>query len=513
MISEKSQKLFKPGEFAGGKTDKVFLGYQGKWIGDKSQVKFCEKSRRIGITWAEASDDVLTAATEGTAGMDVLYIGYNQEMTREYIDTCAWWARHFNKAASEVDEFMFDDRDDDNPDRFIHAFRITFASGYEIVALSSRPTNLRGRQGRVVIDEAAFHDNLKGLMKAAMALLIWGGQVVVISTDFGEDNDFNQYLEDIRAGRLDYSLHRYTFDDALADGLYQRICLVRGVEWSVEGEKEWRQTVVKSYGEDADEELFCIPSKGGGTYLLRTTIEAVMDASIPVLRWFPPAPGFVDWRDDQRFREVRDWCRAELDPLLAALPNQRVALGEDFGRNVDLTAIWPLLETPGLTYVTPFLVELSDCPFSQQKQIFCHIVDRLKRFSGAALDKGGNGAYLAERARQLYGADNIEEVSFSESWNLANWPPAKAWMEDRTVTIPKDSLVMDDFRAVRKIKGVPKIPRDERTKNAGKGKRHGDTAIGYVNAGFAMRNLAGGEPFEVITGAPRETTNMMAGYM
>ncbi len=42
----------------------ALLPYQQRWIADKSPLKIGEKSRRIGLTWAEASDDVLTAAAE-----------------------------------------------------------------------------------------------------------------------------------------------------------------------------------------------------------------------------------------------------------------------------------------------------------------------------------------------------------------------------------------------------------------------------------------------------------------
>ena len=49
-------------------------------------LKVIEKSRRTGITWAEASDNVLTAASSAPAGgMNVYYIAYNRDMTVEYI--------------------------------------------------------------------------------------------------------------------------------------------------------------------------------------------------------------------------------------------------------------------------------------------------------------------------------------------------------------------------------------------------------------------------------------------
>src|SRR3546814_1424375 len=67
--------------------------------------------------------------------------------------------------------------------------------------LSSRPRSLRGRQGYVIFDEFAFHDDPEELLKAGMAFIIWGGKVLVISTHNGDENPFNQLINDIRAGK------------------------------------------------------------------------------------------------------------------------------------------------------------------------------------------------------------------------------------------------------------------------------------------------------------------------
>jgi hypothetical protein len=64
----------------------------------------------------------------------------------------------------------------------ILAYRIKFASNHKVVALSSRLSNLRGKEGRAIIDEAVFHDDLSSLMKAAMVFTMWGGRVHVMST-------------------------------------------------------------------------------------------------------------------------------------------------------------------------------------------------------------------------------------------------------------------------------------------------------------------------------------------
>ena len=141
------------------KIDSILLPYQKKWVQDKSPVKFYEKSRRIGITWAEALDNVLTAAS--SKGMDIWYIGYNKDMAREYIDTCSDWAKKLNQAVSKIyDNEIIDE------DKKILSYSIIFHSGFKITALSGRPSNLRGKQGKAVIDEAAFHEDLEETLKA-----------------------------------------------------------------------------------------------------------------------------------------------------------------------------------------------------------------------------------------------------------------------------------------------------------------------------------------------------------
>ncbi|MBA4222216.1 MAG: hypothetical protein C0458_15925 [Methylobacterium sp.] len=473
----------------------ILLGYQKRSIRARllHEVTFIEKSRRTGLTWAFAADAVLVSAAERVAGgMDTFYIGYNLEMAREFIDVCAMWAKLFAKAALDTGEYVFEDLDPATGEtRQIKAFRIRFASGFEIVALPSRPRSLRGKQGYVIVDEAAFHDDLAELLKAAMALLIWGGMVVVISTHNGEANAFNQYVKDIRAGRYDYGLVRIDFDEALREGLYQRICQRKGEAWTAEGEAGWRAKIIAHYGDGADEELFCIPAEGSGVWILPAVVEANMKPDAKVLRWEMPS-AFAAQPAHLRRSAAEAWLAANVEPLLhRILPDAPSYFGMDFARVADATDIWPIQMAAGMHRYCPFVIELRNIPFDEQEFVLWWMIARLPRFGGGAIDAGGNGAAIAERTAQRWGMERIAQIKFSVDWYRDNMPKLKATLEATGMDVPNDVEVGNDFRVVRMIDGVARIPR-VRTTEKGEGaaegkkrKRHGDAAIAAALAHFA----------------------------
>lgn len=468
------------------RNEPVFLGYQRRWFEDESQICIAEKSRRTGLTWAEAGRNVMTAAKpRRRGGRNVFYVGSRQEMALEYIAACALFARAFNQLAkADVWEQTFWDSDKKEE---ILTYMIRFPnSGFKVQALSSRPSNLRGLQGDVVIDEAAFHEALDELLKAAFALTMWGARVRIISTHNGVDNLFNQYIQDAREGRKDYSVHRITLDDAIADGLYRRICYVTNQPWSPEAEKAWRDGLYRNAPnkESADEEYGCIPKKSGGAYLSRVLIEAAMTPArdIPILRFEAP-DDFESLTPQMRHGIVQDWCEQELLPLLDALsPLNKHVLGEDFARRGDLTVFVPLAITPDLRKRECFRVELRNVTYDQQRQNLLFILSRLPRFTGAAFDATGNGGYLAEAARLIYGPEMIDCVNLTASWYQEWMPKLKGEFEAQNITIARHQTTLDDLLHIKVDKGIPQIDKGRTKDEGGKGRRHGDFAVALCMA-------------------------------
>jgi phage FluMu gp28-like protein len=485
----------------------ALLPYQQRWVADESPLKIAEKSRRIGLTWAEASDDVLQAAKMG--GTNVFYIGPTQDMALEFVEACAMWARVFDFAASRIEEGLWTDGD-----REIKTYKIDFPkSGKRIVALSSRPTNLRGKQGIIVIDEAAFHNDLAELLKAAMAMLLWGGKVRLISTHDGIDNAFAELIADVRGGRRKGSVHRITFMDAVLEGLYKRVCLRRGVEWSQAAQDAWVADAYAFYGDGAAEELDVVPSQSGGSYLSMGLIESRMSADTPLVRgrW---TSEFALLSDHERAQAITAWCDENLLPHLVVMDASLwYSFGQDFGRVGDLSVLVLLAEQANLSNRVALQVELSNCPFTSQEQVLYYILDRVRRLRGAALDSTGNGAFLGERAMQKYGSTKVAQVHMSEGWYLENWPRTKAALEDNELSgVPKDAQARDDLRAVRLINGVPKLPKVKTQRGDGQRlQRHGDSAIALVLAHSAMRNEAAPVEFQQL--GVQRVGSSLADYM
>lgn len=475
QITSASVSAVLSGEFD---KNEVLFGYQKRWIEDDSVFKVCEKSRRTGITWAEAADAALNGSmSQEAGGCNTFYVGSNKDMSREFIDACAMWSKAYGLAASEIAEETI--VDDDKKD--ILTFVIYFTSGYKIQALSSNPKNLRGMQGNVIIDEAAHHDDLKALIKAASPLRMWGGKIRVISTHNGNENLFYELIEDIRKGKRKGSVHTITLDDACRDGLYQRICQVTRKQWSAANEDEWKRDLLTSCAteDDALEEYYCVPQNGAGAYIPFVLIERAANDSHYIARFTMPR-GHMQWTEDERKRVVLEFCETELKPALARLnPEKRHAYGQDFARSGDLSVIGVGSIEQDTRRALEVTIELRDVPYNQQRQIAIYVIEHTPRLVGIATDSTGNGGYLGEALLLRYGDSLVDAIHITDSFYREWSPKYKSLYESGYISIPRDEDIIADQRKIQNIRGIPKI---DKAKNKGKdGKqRHGDSAGAYL---------------------------------
>lgn len=467
----------------------IFLPYQKEWIVDDSPLKICEKGRRTGLSWAEAYRSCLCAAASVEAGgMNTYYLSYNKTMTRQFISDVAFFAKILNIAASEMEETVVQ-----HEDRDITMYRILFDSGFEVVGMPSDAYNLRSKQGRVILDEAAFCSDMEGVVKAAQALLIWGGQFSIISTHNGEDNPFNLMIKDIRCGKLKkWKLFRITFSDAVKQGLYKRICEKNGEKWTFEKEDSFVKDIEEIYGDNLDEELNAIPRASGGRYFGRGLLDFCTAGNDDIaIRRLDCSDNFFNKAESVKNREIENFFKQEVKPVLLCHEGL-IFFGNDFGRSGDLTTYWINEEIEKTSLATRMIIEMRNVPFEQQQlfnDLLTDFLEESKRLGGGALDSRGNGQQIAEHA-VLRHPGAIVAVMETTSWYGKYGSELHALMESGDFTVPDDDIIKADFGVVVLKNGFPTIPQVRTSDRDNKSFRHGDGASAAMLSVCAWRECA-----------------------
>lgn len=504
----------------------VLMAQQVAWIRMQQDldIAVCEKGRRTGITFAQALTDTITAATAKDAGGDnIWYMADTREKGLEFIGYVGKFAPIVARGqATRIEQHIFHDQLPDGTSRQIQAFRVRFASGFRVTALSSRPENIHGLQGLVDLDEAALHKDVARVLESATALLIWGGRIRVWSSHRGKKNPFNALVQDVRAGRYGKraGVIRITFDDAVANGLYERVCAMRGTVATAEGKRDWYTGIRSAYGPRKAamrEELDVIPRDGEGSAIPSVWLERAMPEVRPVLRIvfddeFPGRP--------ERERDIwcASWIATQLMPVLKAAQRGhegRWAVGMDFARHRHFSVIKPARITQELRRDVPFVIELNNAPTRQQEQILWALLDTLTSWTFAG-DASGPGQTLMEYTGDRYGravldketgnysGGPVHEVVLSRPWYGQWMSKYISLFEDGFITLPRDASLEDDHRAIEYVDGIPMVPRLERRdlKDADL-VRHGDSAIAGAMMQFAALNFVASTPIEFQSTGPR----------
>lgn len=187
----------------------------------------------------------------------------------------------------------------------------------------------------------------------------------------------------------------------------------------------------------------------------------------------------------EREKFIDNWLKDVVPTVVELCGEGRQFYGMDFARSVDLSSIW-IQEREGSKARVIAVLELGKTPHASQEQILFRVMDAIPRFAGGAHDARGNGSALAEVAAQRYGWGRITQVKATSNWYLEHFPRLKAALEDGSLyDVPRDDEIINDFRTVRVVAGIPRVT-EKRTRGKGGQKRHGDTAIAACLAWSAM---------------------------
>ena len=344
-----------------------FLPYQRAWILDDSPMKFYEKSRRIGITYATSfrvNDKCLRRRnfTQWVTSRDELTA---HEFITDYI---ARWAKASNAVCRGL---LGDDLQVIDPERGIRAFVATYeATGSRVVSLSSTPEAFAGKGGDVLIDEADLHKDSGRVIDMALPCTTWGGQLEVLSAlsvDGGPNTPFCKMGRDIleNGNPMGWSFHRTTIVDAVEQGFVEKLNEVTGQHYTRDA---WLAMMrAKCRTEEAWQTQYMIEPSSDGAALL--SYELISGCEIP-----------------------RSECRDSGQGLLFG--------GYDVGRKKDLGVYFELELVGDVLRQTEYRV-FDRAPFRVQSE---YLYSRLNnpRLARLCVDSTGMGMMLAEYAQDRF---------------------------------------------------------------------------------------------------------------
>ena len=215
----------------------LFLPYQLKWIYDDSPLRLAEKSVRIGWTFADAFKNVRKRLRNPRR--DYLFSSKDQTTAVEYVSTCYQFCELFNHTkcilSHGIENWKMPIYKDGRNTGFTEDFKvgyIKFDNRPRIISFSSNPHALRAYGGDVGLDEFAFHASPEELWASASGRITWGFDLALWSSHNGTDSLFYTFCREAAQGKGGWSHYRVTLENAINQGLVEKINQVRGAKLS-----------------------------------------------------------------------------------------------------------------------------------------------------------------------------------------------------------------------------------------------------------------------------------------
>ncbi len=414
------------------------LPYQVRWLQDKSRFKIWEKTRRGGMSYVQAYEDV-EDASNAAKPMDVFFSSADASAATEYILYVQKWAKALNIACEYVGEVVLDS------ERDIKALSVTFSTGKRIVALTSNPRAFRSKGGKLVLDEYAFHEQQDAMWKAAKPIVTWGFPIRVISTYNGKGNRYARMVSDAKKGKqlVDgrwipiagektnaWSLHTTTIEDAVNQGLADKIL---GRDLTDTERQAWLDEERDACGDEATwmQEYMCEPVDGATAWLTYELIASCEDPDAGRPDLYKGGPCFF---------------------------------GNDIGLRHDLWVL-PVFEEVGDVLWCREMIRLKKKKFSdhdaEMERVF-----RYYKIARGRMDQTGMGEKPVEDAKRRYGESRVEGVMFTPGNRLLLANAGKQAFQDRKIRIPPDPALRDSLHKLQSVPGQNNQPRFMATSDA-----------------------------------------------
>jgi phage FluMu gp28-like protein len=444
-------RAFKGGAKNIPEQDTFMLKYQSDWINDRSLVRAMEKSRRIGISYATAYDEV-RQHSQKDCRIDTWFSSRDDLTAQEFI----LYGRKFAEVLKLGARCYNADILSEDGRKSATAAVLRFANDTRIHSISSNPDVFAGKGGNVGLDEFALRNDPRACYDIASPTIDWGGRLSIISTHRGAGNFFNKLIQDERdpdpRKHRGISVHRVTLTRALEEGFLWKLQTKlpdHDPRMAMDEADYYNyQRARVSSKERFLQEYECEPEDEASVYLPYDLLQG---------SFYQPADDLVECTEDTRdFRGVAGSIRyllpqgvtpAGLRDYLAMI-SQRGSLyhGKDVARKKDLSVDIFVERLDGRLF-TRAVIEFARVAFSRQEDVLYPIMPLIAR---SCVDQTGIGMQFAERAAEKFGAWRVEGINFTVGSKQMLAGPLHTEFQDRNLMIPDDDPFLTDLRMIRK---------------------------------------------------------------
>lgn len=394
------------------------MPYQREWILNDAKRSIYVKSRRIGITWAEAFWSVRRRLKHR---IDHVFCSKDEKTGREFIN----YAKRFAEAVNVMLQSEYIDLNG------ITTEILPFPNGARIIVVSSSPTALRGLGGDCTLDEFDWHEDQDALYTAAGPVVQWGGCLRLISTLCPSDQTvFSTILKD--PAKYRFARYQTPLPDAVEQGLAEM----------VPGEHQKLLPDIEAARREfvADIRESCI-SEGmyKQEYLCQHSDQQTIISGAAYDRCV--IPGFAVPMDG-----VPDLSKCGA-----------VYMGIDVARSGDATVITLLEQGEDIkappkrrrVYRTIFIRVLHNMPFAAQFEVIASILHNQK-IKKCFIESNGIGAQLAEQCENAFPGRAYAWISTANSKATAIERYA-GWVHQERIGLSPDAKVKADITALQRV--------------------------------------------------------------
>jgi len=386
------------------------LAYQARWIGDLSKFKIYDKTRQAGITFAETLDIVMRLSAAPTSWY---YLSVSESRVQEAIEYANLHCLALGVAVERVEGWLkFEEI------KFKH-LTLEFPNGSRLIGLPANPRTARGVSGPLTLDEFAHHQQADAIWKAAQPIITWGYPLRVISTPDGKTGKF-----------YDIWTHNQKYDADFIESELRSGNQPIADMWSRHFTDIY-QAAEDGHPVNIDE---CKEAAGTSDVFEQEYLGRFIDDSST---WLPYS--LIDSRIADRASVIFDSSIPPSGPLY---------LGNDIGRNSDLTVYWINERRPSGLRTTRGVVTLHKAPFDVQEETLDGLMLSCRR---AAIDAQGIGQSVAEDAAKRHGESRIDQVKMVGNTPAMLAKSLKQELEAGRYELPADAATRLDLHSVQRL--------------------------------------------------------------